>query len=292
MLNSIKLLIGGGRILRDDGVNICYSDESGMGEEPIATMVGIIVDAGRMHLTKEDWCELLRILNSVTRRTITELKTSDFYSGNGVWRDLDGNQRARVIESVFEWLIRRKHHIVYSSVLKKSFYEGKNNKRITDEVNTIWRFLGFHVTLAIQKYSQPEKMPKGNTILIFDNEEQQRKRFIEVVKNPPSWSNEYYAKKRNKPSLDQIVDVPHFADSKDFPLLQVADFLAFFMRRYAEIKEGLVPPNYIDEEERLSGWLQKLCERIIPCSHIYPKTGRKAAHELFYRYASPSLRDL
>ena len=273
-------------------MNFCYSDESGMGQEPIATMVGIIVDSGRMHLTKQDWADLLTTLSGITNRNIVELKTSDFYNGNGVWRALDGNQRANVISAVFDWLIQRKHHIVYSSVQKDSFNTAKNKSLIPSEVNTIWRFLGFHITLAVQKYSQPEKMPKGNTILIFDDEAMEEKAFINIIKNPPAWSNEYYGKLKKKSPLDQIVDVPLFADSKDMPLLQVADFLAFFLRRYAEIKEGLVPPTYADEETRLDGWIQKLCKRRIPCQHIYLKSGRKAAHELFCQYAPPSLRDL
>lgn len=39
--------------------------------------------------------------------------------------------------------------------------------------------------------------------------------------------------------LDQIVDVPYFGDSREVVLIQVADFAAFFLRRYAEIQEGL-----------------------------------------------------
>jgi len=280
------------RLLEDDGVNICYSDESGMGQEPIATMVGIIVDSGRMHLTKQDWLDLLAHLSIITGRTIVELKTSEFYKGNGVWRALDGNQRAAVIDAVLDWLLERKHHIVYSSVQKDSFYIAKREGLIPDEVNTIWRFLGFHITLAVQRYSQPERAPKGNTILIFDNREQDRQRFIDVVKTPPAWSDEYYARDKKQSALDQIVDVPHFADSKDIPLLQVADFLAFFLRRHAEIKEGLVGPTYPDEEMRLNGWIQKLCKRMVPHQHIYLKSGRKEAHELFYQNAPASLRDL
>jgi hypothetical protein len=50
----------------DDGVNFCYADESGMGREPIATMAGIIVDSGRMRLTKQTWDSLLDILSDIT----------------------------------------------------------------------------------------------------------------------------------------------------------------------------------------------------------------------------------
>jgi|GEM_PF-2882739 hypothetical protein len=34
-------------------MKFCYFDESGMGEEPYLVIVGIIVDATRMHITKD-----------------------------------------------------------------------------------------------------------------------------------------------------------------------------------------------------------------------------------------------
>ncbi|MDP2918777.1 MAG: DUF3800 domain-containing protein [Dehalococcoidia bacterium] len=280
------------RLLEEGGVNFCYSDESGMAQEPIATMVGIIVDAGRMRLTKKDWQELLATLSDITHRTIIELKTSEFYPGNGVWRNLDGVQRANVIESIFDWLIQRKHSVVYSSIVKNSFNVGKGTQIIPIEINSVWQFLGFHITLAIQKYSQPEQVPKGYTLLTFDNRSQDESQFIELIKNPPAWSEDYYAKKTKQSALDQIIDVPHFSDSKDIGLLQVADFLAFFLRRYAEIKEGLSIPAYTDEETRLDGWMTKFRQLIIPSSNIYMKSRRKPAHDLFYQYAAPSLRSL
>lgn len=33
-------------------MKLCYCDESGTGNEPVAVMVGIVVDTKRMHLTK------------------------------------------------------------------------------------------------------------------------------------------------------------------------------------------------------------------------------------------------
>lgn len=279
------------RLLKEDGVNSCYCDESGMGKEPIATMVGIIVDAGRMHKTKKDWADLLRILSNLTGKTIVELHTADFYGGNGVWRNMDGPQRANVIDAIFDWLIDRKHHLVYSSVNKNSFNAGIS-RDIPGELDRVWQFLGFHVALAVQKYSQPEDVPKGNTWLIFDNEDSEKRRYIDLIKNPPAWSDGYYARKKKQSTFDQIIDVPHFADSKDIGLLQVADFLAFFLRRYAEIREDLSNPDYSGETIRLNGWIQKFQKRVIPQSNIYPKVGRKFAHELFFKYGAQSLRNL
>lgn len=273
-------------------VNLCYCDESGTGEEPIATMVGIVVDASRMHLTKADWVELLKILSERAGHQIEELHTRHFYSGNGVFRDIQGPTRARIISIIFEWLRDRKHHIVYSSVLKDAYYAALKSQEIPDELNTLWRFLGFHLILAIQKACQREEKNKGHTLFVFDNEERERMRFTDIIMRPPTWSDGYYSRKKKQRQLDQIVDVPYFGDSREVSLVQLADFVSFFLRRYAEIQEGLVPAKYDDEEERLAGWVDEIRSRSIGRQFIYPKTGRQHAHNLFYDNAPPSIREL
>ena len=244
--------MSGRRLLLDSAVNFCYCDESGTGQEPIATMVGIVVDSGRMHLTKSDWRDLLTILSQLTDRRIVELHAAEFYSGNGVWRGLDGPERAEITTEVLNWLADRKHRIVYSSVVKESYSKALEAGEVSKELGTLWRFLGFHLTLAIQRYSQAEPRNKGNTFLVFDNQERERIRFNDIVKNPPVWSDAYYALGKKQQPLDQIIDVPAFQDSKEVELLQVADFLAFFLRRYAEIQEGLEPSKYDDEQEKIT----------------------------------------
>ena len=59
-------------------MKFCYIDESGTGNEPFAVMVGIIVDAQRMHVTKSDWADLLNILSNIVNREVNEIHTRDF----------------------------------------------------------------------------------------------------------------------------------------------------------------------------------------------------------------------
>ena len=58
-------------------------------------MIGVLVDATRMHITKLDWCDLLRRLSALSGREITELHTRNFYAGNGPWRNLDGPTKSQ-----------------------------------------------------------------------------------------------------------------------------------------------------------------------------------------------------
>lgn len=273
-------------------MRLCYCDESGTGKEPIAVMVGIVVDAHRMHVTKKHWQELLGELSNIAGREIAELHTTNFYSGNGIWRSMTGPQRSEVIDAIFEWLCERKHSVVYSSILKTEYEKNFGYQKVKDELNTHWRFMGFHLALAMQKYCQRELKNKGHTIFIFDNEERERMRFTDIIRNPPVWSDVYYRREKKQDALDQVIDVPYFGDSQEVSLIQLADVAAFFLRRYAEIKEGLVPAEYKDEEEKVTKWVQLFASRSIGSSFIYLKQGRGKVEEMFYENAPASIRSL
>ena len=98
---------------------------------------------------------------------------------------------------------------------------------ILDRYGVLWPF---NITLSLQKYFQREKKNKGNIVLVFDNEESEKVRFTDLVLNPPDWTDTYYNRAKKQPKLDQIVDVPHFVDSKDVGLIQLADFICFFFK--------------------------------------------------------------
>lgn len=273
-------------------MKMCYCDESGTGNEPIAVMVGILVDTQRMHITKDDWRDLLEELSAMSKREVTELHTRDFYAGNGIWRNLDGELRSALIAVIFDWLKERRHKVVFTSVNKRTYRENYRRQFIPEELNTVWRFMGFHLVLAIQKYCQKFNKSKGHTIFIFDNEDREQLRFTDVIVRPPDWSSEYYSRGSKEHPLNQIVDVPYFGDSKEVGLIQVADFAAFFLRRYAEIKEELISPKYHDEEEKIEGWIEQLKSRSIGTNFTYMKVGRSKAAEIFYANASEAIRSL
>lgn len=205
-------------------MKFCYLDESGTGEEPIAVMAGIIVDVKRMHVTKRQWSELLAQLSNIIGKEIEEIHTRDFYSGNSPWRDLKGQQRSEIISTLFDAIKERKHHIVYTAVDKQKFAAEFQNEQYHGDVKTLWRFMALHITLSLQKRFQREFGTKGNTVLIFDNEERERLYFTDLIRNCPDWTDSYYSRKKKQEKLDQIVDVPHFVDSKHVGLIQAAEY--------------------------------------------------------------------
>ena len=108
--------------------------------------------------------------------------------------------------------------------------------------------MALHICLSIQRHHQSLDSNKGHTVLVFDNEEREASNFIEIVRDPPEWADSYYSRSQSQSRFDQIIDVPYFGDSQHVGLIQVADFVSFFLRRYIEIQEGAIPPRYSDEE--------------------------------------------
>jgi hypothetical protein len=274
-------------------MKFCYCDESGTGAEPIAVMVGIVVDHHRMDITKRDWDQLLDELSSLAGRRISEIHTRNFYRGNGIWQGLTAETRTKIITRIFEWLAERKHSVVYASVNKTVFESNRAKDKIPAELYNPWRFLGFHLLLAIQRYCGKEfDKKKGHTVVVFDSEKHEEARFPDLVLRPPAWSDEYYERERRQDAMDQIVDVPYFGDSKEIGLIQVADVAAFFLRRYAEIKEGLIPAKYAGEEQRVTQWMEEFAALSIGRPHIYCQRGRSWSQELFFDNAPKSISSL
>jgi hypothetical protein len=266
-------------------MKFCYVDESGMGDEPYAVMVGLVVDALRMHVTKADWRDLLAALSTIARREVTEIHAVDFYPGNSPWRGLAGDSRASIITAVFKWLVDRKHQLVYSAVDKDHFRSTFHTEAQACDVHTLWRFMALHISLALQKHHKEMPRNKGNTVLIFDSEHREERGFIELILNPPGWTDTYYGYEAGQQRLDQIVDVPHFVDSRDVGLIQVADLISYFLRRHIEIQEGVIRPRYDGEARLVAGWAEIALSRSIPKPRMYPKRGRCECADLFWRYA-------
>ena len=273
-------------------MKFCYIDESGNGSEPYLIMVGIIVDAARMHRTKADWQDLLGFLSDILKRKITELHAMRFYRGLRKWRTLKGEVRSRTISAILQWLVDRKHQVVFSGLTKNMFHRNRQGDSRLARFHSGWCFVGLHLVLAVQKHFQGYPGTKGNTVFIFDQKVRERTHFAELIRNPPDWTDEYYARDPRKPRLNQVIDTPYYGDSEDVHLIQVADLLAFLIRKYVEIEEGSRAPSFSDEREKLSQWSGTIAGLSLPVSTRFPAIGRNECSEFFYQYAPESLRQL
>jgi hypothetical protein len=271
-------------------MKFCYLDESGTGDEPYAVMAGVVVDALRMQVTKDDWGDLLNALSQTTGKNVKEFHSRDFYSGRGIWKGSDGNMRSAVISAVFQWLGERKHKIVFCAIAKERYSALASDPRVND-IGTLWCTLGMHQLLSLQKAHQKDGA-KGHTVIIFDEELYEKDRITDLVSAPPAWTDTYYSKKKKDKQLNRIVDVPYFGDSKKVHLLQVADLVAYLLRRYAELVDGKLSEKYEGELSKVSTWVREIAKLSHPRATRYLKAGRCSCSDLFYSMAPASIRDL
>lgn len=172
-------------------MKVCYFDESGTGDEPVAVVTGVIVDAQRMHVTKEHWGGLLEALSDLCGKQLRELHTKDFYTGGGPFRRMPGADRAKYISAIVSWFCERKHAFVYSAIDKAKFAKSRASGALHAELETPWRTGAFHCVLAIQRAYRTLEKPKGHTILIFDNKGHDEIPLTKMVLAPPAWSDSY-----------------------------------------------------------------------------------------------------
>lgn len=221
-----------------------------------------------------------------------------FNSGNSPWRDLGGRQRSQIIDAIFGWLHARRHSIVFTAVHKQPFSDDLAKDEQLREIGSLWRFMAMHIALALQKKFQGSALnkrdrrlnTKGSTVLIFDHEHREQGRYTDLLINPPDWTDSYYDRLERQEKMSQIVDVPHFVDSKQVGLIQLADFMCFFLRKHIELPMGYTEPAYRDEVEKVANWSQMILDRSIPRSNTFMKRGRCSCSELFYKYAPEIIR--
>lgn len=265
-------------------MKFCYLDESGTGGQPIAVMAGVVADANRMHLTKDAWTDLLGQLSEIVGSPIQEFHSHKFYSGSGIWKGLDGPHRGNIISAIINWMKNRKHKVVYSAVDVQRHEEQKDEDARLQDLS-VWRTMALHVALSVQRRHQNESKNKGHTVLVFDEQVKEKERFTELILYPPAWTDDYYDRGRKQKTLDQLVDVPHFVDSKQVELVQVADLYAFILRRHFELEVGLDQPKYDDEPDKIGGWAKDILEQTIGNGHIYPKKQPSGAAQIFQSVA-------
>lgn len=271
-------------------MKFCYVDESGYGNEPIFVMAGIITDVSRMHMTKREWQLILEALSSIIEKPITEFHTRHFYRGNGIWHDLDGPQRRRVMDFLLGWLKNRHHTLAFTAIDKAKAcaqdWTGKEQFLKKRKLN-YWLLGALHFLLCIQKEHQTLPKTKGHTLLILDHEVREEVGFTELVLSPPEWTDTYYSydrgsrRKDNPPPLSHIVDVPYFVDSRYVGMLHVADLLAYLIRHYAELASKYTEPAYAGEKSVISDWMKQIAQFMLPDRNRWVARGACECATLF-----------
>ena len=273
-------------------MKFCYLDETGPDQHsPIVILVGVIVDIQRMNLAKQEWKGLFEKISNLARKPIIEIHARDLISGSKAWHGVEPATRFQAVDTILDWISGRKHKITFASVDKARFRSPPNDDERKQALKNEWITVAFHIALSLQKDHQKEQRNKGNTLLIFDKGREPDK-LIDLLTEPPSWSDTYYNWQEKKDRLDKIIDVPFYADSHHVPLIQIADLICYILRRYSELKDYGKDKKYEGELTRYEGWVEKIKECCIDKRHRYKKKLACDTSKFFTELAPPSLREL
>ena len=273
-------------------MKFCYFDESGMGSEPYLVVAGIIVDAARMHVTKDAWAEFLDNLSNAAGKKVEEFHTREFYRGNGIWHGTDGAVRTRVIEAILFWVEQRKHKCIFSGIDKSKYDNLLERDERLKIFKSEWCAAALHCTLQVQKQHQRETKTKGHSVLIFDREVTEETDLSALIYKPPLWIDTFYSRNNKQTTLDQVIDVPFFADSKHILLSQIADLFAYILRTWAEIEDGVLCEKYKGEKNKMKDWSHRIAGIAHARSSRYPNKGRCDAAQLFWNLSPGPIREL
>ncbi|MBN8595961.1 MAG: DUF3800 domain-containing protein [Anaerolineae bacterium] len=270
-------------------MKFCYLDETGTGQDTVVILVGIIVDIQRMNRTKQEWQGLFDGIASVAKKDIKEIHAKDLFSGNDAWRGVDAGVRDRVVDLVLDWLIERNHKVTFSAIDRGCFKTSADQRRtvLVDE----WCAAALHIMLGIQKAHQGHEKNKGHTLFIFDKGKDPS-RIISLVQEPPGWSDTYYDREKKQERLDQLIDVPFFADSENVPLIQIADLIGYILRRWADLNDYGQSEKYAGERGKFKKWVAKIQQVCLKSSYRYVKRGGCDTAKFYNELAPASLREL
>ena len=250
-------------------MKFCYVDESMQGDDEgkqgdITVVVGILIDAQRLHKSRKEWKDLLISELGISELEYPnksyEIKGSDLYKRRGYWKKYNWNweRRKQLIDRFIEWTVERKHKITFGAVSESKLEENMNEaKRLGLNGLKSWDIAARHLILGVQKSQHKKKSNKGNTILVFDHAKGESK-LLDFVLDPPEVTEQFYNKAPKSPPLDQIVDVPFFVDSRHVGFIHLADLFAYIICHFAGISEGIIAKKYEGELDQLKSWMDKM----------------------------------
>ena len=271
-------------------MKVCYVDESGNpAQDRMFVMAGIVADVTRLHKTDVEFNRFLAEVRSVFPENLKELKGSRILYGKGAWRQVEAAKRKQIFADLASWLDSRKHTILLAAVdtEKAKQAAAKPNAVPKEIVSDLWLAMGLNIALQVQARHQGEDKNKGNTFLFIDDNVKKLPLLCELLWEPPAWIDGYYPRKPKEERLNQIIDTAFAVQSHHCSLVQVADLLAFVVRRHLELLNQIDKPEWPEEPDFLKQCLQAIAPRIYRNSGAMKGTNSSAA-ALLYREIAPT----
>ena len=274
-------------------MKFCYVDENLDNQcQLVQVMVGIVVDAQRLNRTRLEFGEIFGVVGDAFPGALRELKGSKIFYGRDGWRQVAPEVRKDIfrripVSGLATASITSQCPRSTSAVLTPTFL-----RTTPRSLKDLWVAGAVHIALQLQRLHQGLDKNKGHTVIPFDENKLKADKLNEVLFGPPEWTEPYYDKTKKHQPLDQIIDSAFFTKSHHAGLAQVADLFAFAFRRYAELTEYEIQPEYPGELVDIQAIVQCLAAHLIARGHRWPKHPKNECAATFVNLAPRSLLDL
>lgn len=278
---------------------LSYFDESGYTgrgrdpNQPVLVVAGVVINAYRAPKTGRDWRTLLNELQEMAGKPLTELKGRELFRGDGPWKQCHHTQRAKARIHILEWLTKRNHKIVASSIVYEH-WKSTDSYLCAEALKYDPIVVAcVHIGLIIQRINHASKeseLNKKKTLLVFDHQtDRVQKQISELLAEPPEWAMAFVRGKCGEENtLPVLIDSAYFADSIQAPLIQVADFLCFMLQRRASLSLGY-EERFAGEQEIIDSVTEQLDKLMVNRSHVYPSGKNRSFARLMESVGPPSL---
>jgi hypothetical protein len=246
-------------------MKVCYVDDSGCpSNDRMFVMVGVVADVARLNRTSREFSDFFNKVCNLFPENLKELKGSRILYGKGAWRQVDAVKRKNIFAELSAWLDERKHNILVAAVdTTKAKAISKHHSSVPEKIATnLWVATGLNIALQIQAKHRTEKNNKGNTFLFIDDNPRNMPSLCEVLWAPTTWLDDYYPKKTKEDHLNQLIDTAFAVQSHHCSLVQVADLLAFIIRKYFELSSEVVAPEWDEELDFVKQCIEIISPRI------------------------------
>ena len=215
-------------------VYILYLDESGNPDDPSDrhfVLAGAAVFERVVHF-------LTRALDEVQAKHLPGLEPIDFHaaeirSGRGFWRGVEKEKREAIVQDVTTAIASANHPgvVLFAAVIEKNerLYGEEAVKHATEEVCRRFDIL---LTKRYQEHDDPQR-----GLIVFAESSYEKRARI--------WVRGFRELGTRWGAINNLCDIPYFAQARETRLLQVADTIAhgaflLYERRNASIMQALV----------------------------------------------------
>ena len=222
-------------------MHLCYVDESGStgrdlgnGEQPVFTMAGVLVSDEKWRKSDRAVVELLGKAIGGPVPEGFELHACDLLSpdGQGPFEGWERQKRNELALAILDLLPERRHQVLLQQVHKPRMAGATIPKR---EYGVEWQY-PWDVCLAamftlFEEYLRSGRTGRSSTgMMIIDHEQS----YLALVRER--------SKERRRAGgwrqLRKVMEIGYSAMSHANPMIQLADLVAFTMRKWGESKAG------------------------------------------------------